>query len=124
MLSLRSGTRPRGCPHRAPASCRTAVRDIDKCAGLLLRSGRGGSRPACPGASLSREQGGKHMLDRGRLMGFVAAVAVLGGVGSQAAAWSLEEAAAPYKGTTIRALFLDRPGYAAAIKILPEFEEK
>jgi multiple sugar transport system substrate-binding protein len=64
------------------------------------------------------------MLDRGLLTGLVAAVAVLGGGGPQAAAWSLEEAAAPYKGTTIKALFLDRPGYAAAIKILPEFEEK
>lgn len=37
-------------------------------------------------------------------------------------AWSLEEAAAPYKGTEIKALFLDRPGYAAAIKLIPEFE--
>ncbi|MGD9508157.1 MAG: ABC transporter substrate-binding protein [Geminicoccaceae bacterium] len=41
-----------------------------------------------------------------------------------AGAWTLEEAAAPYKGTKIKALFLDRPGYAAAIKILPEFEAK
>ena len=41
-----------------------------------------------------------------------------------AGAWTLEEAAAPYKGTKIKALFLDRPGYAAAIKILPEFEAR
>lgn len=39
-------------------------------------------------------------------------------------AWTLEEAAAPYKGTEIKAIFLDRPGYAAAIKLLPEFEKK
>ncbi len=37
--------------------------------------------------------------------------------------WSLETAAAPYKGTTIKALFLPRPGYDAAIEITPEFEE-
>ncbi|WP_297831795.1 sugar ABC transporter substrate-binding protein [Pseudomonas sp.] len=39
-------------------------------------------------------------------------------------AWTLEEAAAPYKGTTIKAIFLDRPGYAAAIKLLPDFEKR
>ncbi|WPO98025.1 sugar ABC transporter substrate-binding protein [Pseudomonas sp. HR96] len=38
-------------------------------------------------------------------------------------AWTLQEAAAPYKGTEIKAIFLDRPGYAAAIKLLPEFEK-
>lgn len=37
--------------------------------------------------------------------------------------WELASAAAPYKGTTIKAVFLDRPGYAAAIKLLPEFEQ-
>jgi len=41
-----------------------------------------------------------------------------------AQAWTLEEAAAPYKGTTIKAIFLDRPGYAAAIKLLPDFEKR
>jgi multiple sugar transport system substrate-binding protein len=41
-----------------------------------------------------------------------------------AQAWTLEEAAAPYKGTTIKAIFLDRPGYAAAIKMLPDFEKR
>lgn len=41
-----------------------------------------------------------------------------------AMAWTLEEAAQPYKGTNIKAIFLDRPGYAAAIKLLPEFEKK
>ncbi|MFJ3486512.1 ABC transporter substrate-binding protein [Pseudomonas sp. NPDC090202] len=46
----------------------------------------------------------------------------LGSAGAHA--WTLEEAAAPYKGTEIKAIFLDRPGYAAAIKLLPEFEKK
>ena len=41
-----------------------------------------------------------------------------------AQAWTLEEAAKPYKGTTIKAIFLDRPGYAAAIKLLPQFEKQ
>ncbi|MDB6052057.1 MAG: sugar transporter [Pseudomonas sp.] len=39
-------------------------------------------------------------------------------------AWTLEEAATPYKGTEIKAIFLDRPGYAAAIKLLPDFEKR
>ncbi|WP_159588121.1 ABC transporter substrate-binding protein [Chelativorans xinjiangense] len=39
-------------------------------------------------------------------------------------AWSLEEAAQPYAGTTVDVVFLLRPGYEAAKKMLPEFEEK
>jgi multiple sugar transport system substrate-binding protein len=42
--------------------------------------------------------------------------------GGQANAWTLEEAAKPYAGTELEVLFLDRPGYNAAIKMLPEFE--
>jgi multiple sugar transport system substrate-binding protein len=37
--------------------------------------------------------------------------------------WSVATAAEPYQGTTIKALFLDRPGYAAAIELIPQFEE-
>ena len=45
--------------------------------------------------------------------------------GTQAAlAWSLEEAAKPYAGTTLDVVFLLRPGYAAAKQMLPEFEQK
>lgn len=40
----------------------------------------------------------------------------------QASAWSLEEAAKPYAGTTVDVIFLDRPGYNAAKQMLPEFE--
>jgi len=43
---------------------------------------------------------------------------------SFAQAWSLEEAAKDYKGTEIKVIFLDRPGYRATIKMLPEFEQK
>ncbi|MFF7710369.1 extracellular solute-binding protein [Pseudomonas sp. NPDC007930] len=43
---------------------------------------------------------------------------------SAAHAWTLQEAAAPYKGTEIKAIFLDRPGYAAALKLLPQFEQQ
>ena len=39
------------------------------------------------------------------------------------AAWSLAEAARPYRGTTVTASFLPRPGYEAAIKLIPQFEE-
>ncbi|MDE1195758.1 MAG: sugar ABC transporter substrate-binding protein [Pseudomonas sp.] len=52
----------------------------------------------------------------------VALGSVLGSGAAQA--WTLEEASAPYKGTEIKAIFLDRPGYAAAIKLLPQFEKK
>lgn len=38
------------------------------------------------------------------------------------AAWSLAEAARPYRGVTITASFLPRPGYEAAIALIPEFE--
>ncbi|MCA8910021.1 MAG: sugar ABC transporter substrate-binding protein [Rhodospirillaceae bacterium] len=37
--------------------------------------------------------------------------------------WTLAGAAEPYAGTTIDAIFLDRPGYRAIIELLPEFEE-
>ena len=51
----------------------------------------------------------------------LAASAVLT-AGGQAQAWTLEEAAKPYAGTELEVLFLDRPGYNAAIKMLPDFE--
>ncbi len=40
-----------------------------------------------------------------------------------AADWSLEKAAAPFKGTELNVIFLDRPGYRAIIKLLPDFEK-
>lgn len=43
---------------------------------------------------------------------------------ASASAWSLEEAAEPYAGTTIDVVFLLRPGYEAAKEMIPEFEEK
>ena len=45
-----------------------------------------------------------------------------GAAGESAGAWSLSRAAEPYRGTTITAAFLPRPGYEAAIALLPEFE--
>lgn len=41
-----------------------------------------------------------------------------------ASAWSLEEAAKPYAGTTVDVVFLLRPGYEAAEAMLPEFESQ
>ena len=43
---------------------------------------------------------------------------------SNAHAWTLKEAAQPYSGTTIKAIFLDRPGYKAAQKLIPQFEKE
>lgn len=37
--------------------------------------------------------------------------------------WSLAKAAEPYRGVTITASFLPRPGYEAAISLIPEFEK-
>lgn len=46
------------------------------------------------------------------------------GTAGYAQEWSLEEAAEPYRGITINAIFLDRPGYAAAAQLIPEFTER
>jgi multiple sugar transport system substrate-binding protein len=51
----------------------------------------------------------------------LASAAAVGATGA-AQAWTLEEAAKPYAGTELEVLFLDRPGYNAAIQMLPEFE--
>ena len=41
-----------------------------------------------------------------------------------AAEWDISKAAEPFKGTQLNVIFLDRPGYRAIIKLLPEFEQK
>jgi len=43
---------------------------------------------------------------------------------TSAHAWSLEEAAKPYEGTTITVVGLERPSYAAAQKLTSRFEKK
>jgi len=64
-----------------------------------------------------------------RLLACVAALALMAGATtiapSQAQAqWAIERAAAPLKGTQLNVIFLDRPGYRAIIRLLPEFERK
>jgi multiple sugar transport system substrate-binding protein len=63
-----------------------------------------------------------------KLKNFVSALALMTlgvfGQTQSASAWSLEEAAKPYAGTTVDVVFLDRPGYNAAKAMLPEFEQK
>lgn len=54
----------------------------------------------------------------------VAGACWLAGSVTAASAWTLEEAAKPYAGTTVDVVFLLRPGYEAAEAMLPEFEEK
>src|SRR3712207_6249627 len=58
----------------------------------------------------------------------ISAVALMGAINgtrtASAQQWSLEKAAAPLKGTQLNVIFLDRPGYRAIIKLLPEFERK
>ena len=53
----------------------------------------------------------------------LAALAVIG-LTAQSAAWSLEEAAAPYKGTTIRTIGEALPPLEAMKKLAPEFEKR
>ncbi len=52
-------------------------------------------------------------------LAFAAALCAAGGTAN---AWSLEEAAKPYAGTTVDVAFLTRPGYDAIKQMLPEFE--
>lgn len=59
----------------------------------------------------------------GKIIAVIAALGFLIAASAQGDGWSLSEAAQPYEGTTIKALFLDRPGYAAAIELIPQFEE-
>lgn len=63
-----------------------------------------------------------------KALGLASAVALIASlvVGTPAAnaAWSLSEAAKPYKGVTIKLPFLDRPGYKAAIAMIPEFTKQ
>jgi len=47
-----------------------------------------------------------------------------GHASAQMGDWTLEKAAKPYAGTSIDVVFLLRPGYEAAEKMLPEFEKK
>lgn len=43
--------------------------------------------------------------------------------GNTSGEWSLAKAAEPYRGVTVTASFLPRPGYEAAISLIPEFEK-
>jgi len=43
---------------------------------------------------------------------------------SSAAGWNLKDAAAPYKGTTINVVVLDRPSYTAEKQLIPQFEKE
>lgn len=53
------------------------------------------------------------------------AALVAAGIGcGRAQAWSLREAAVPYKGTTINVVGLDRPSYKIARTLTPEFERE
>lgn len=42
---------------------------------------------------------------------------------ASAETWDIAKAAEPYKGTELQVIFLDRPGYRAIIKLLPDFEK-
>lgn len=50
--------------------------------------------------------------------------ALCGGQAARADTWDIAKAAAPYKGTDLHMVFLDRPGYRAIIKLLPDFEKE
>jgi multiple sugar transport system substrate-binding protein len=65
----------------------------------------------------------KYLLATMSALSIVAAGASIGSTPAHAE-WAIDKAAAPYSGTQINAIFLDRPGYRAVIKLLPEFEKK
>ena len=52
------------------------------------------------------------------------AATALSPAATRAETWDITKAAAPYKGTELHVIFLDRPGYRAIIKLLPEFEKQ
>ena len=55
----------------------------------------------------------------------VVALAAAAAIPAQAQTpWAIDKAAAPLKGTQVKVLFLDRPGYRAIIKLLPQFEKQ
>jgi multiple sugar transport system substrate-binding protein len=65
----------------------------------------------------------KYLLATMSAVSIVAASASIGSTPAHAE-WAIDKAAAPYSGTQVNAIFLDRPGYRAVIKLLPEFEKK
>ena len=46
------------------------------------------------------------------------------GTAARAETWDIAKAATPYKGTELHVIFLDRPGYRAIEKLLPDFEKQ
>ena len=65
-----------------------------------------------------------HSLLRGAsAVALVVAAALAAAPVARAADWDIAKAAAPYKGAELQVIFLDRPGYRAIIKLLPEFEK-
>ncbi len=58
------------------------------------------------------------------VMALAAATATTPAQAQAQTAWAIDKAAAPLKGTKVKVLFLDRPGYRAIIKLLPEFEKQ
>lgn len=58
------------------------------------------------------------------LAALMLAGAFAGAPAAKAETWDIAKAAAPYKGTQLNVIFLDRPGYRAIIKLLPEFEKQ
>lgn len=66
----------------------------------------------------------KFLLATACALGIAAGGAAMTAAPASAAPWDIQKAAAPYKGTELNVIFLDRPGYRAIIKLLPEFEKK
>ncbi len=54
----------------------------------------------------------------------LAVAAMLLASAGSAGAWSLKDAAAPYRGMTITVVGLDRPSYAAMKELIPDFEKE
>ena len=59
-----------------------------------------------------------------RALRLLVATGLMSAVVGNARAWDLASASAPYKGQTITVVGLDRPSYAAARKLTPQFEQE
>ena len=110
-----------------PATARIRTRDPAGPMSPGRRKARPSTRPKEPAnvpAQCQWEDG--HM--RKFLLATLSAAAIVVGAASLAAParaeWDIAKAAAPYKGTQLNVIFLDRPGYRAIIKLLPDFEKK
>ena len=99
---------------------------IEGCAGFLCPEHLSRSLYTCNGPRRPSRQEGERPGMKKLLLATVAAIglaAAFPAAPAQAEDW-LAKAAVPFKGAQINVIFLDRPGYRAIEKLLPDFEKR